>query len=150
MSKAFTREDDAAPEAVVARHRELALPPGTKNYLTRGGAQRLREEHDALLRGGRAEDAARVAELAEHLAHAEVVDPAAQDRERVLFGATVTLEGDDREVTYKIVGIPEADPKSGAISWQSPIARALLGNRLGDTIVIRDEELEIVRISYDD
>src|SRR5687768_7332963 len=119
MSKAFTRESDDAREAPLAR-RPLELPHGAANYLTPAGAARLRAELDELQREPRPESARRVQELTEHLDSAEVVDPATQVHDDVRFGATVTLvDGDERESTYRIVGIAEADPRHGALSWQS-------------------------------
>jgi len=158
MSKAFTRESDEPVVEPAARRRDLELPPGVVNYMTPAGAQRLREELDALVRSRVAagEDRAaltdidqRIQDLTEHLAIAEVVDPAAQDHDRVLFGAAVTVADDDgAETTYRIVGVAEADPRRGAISWMSPVARALLGARVGDTVTLPAGELEVVRIAY--
>ncbi len=74
----------------------------------------------------------------------EVVDPAGQDPGRVLFGATVAVEeeGSDAGASgiareYRIVGVDEADPARGRVSWISPIARALTGARVGDTVTLR-------------
>lgn len=63
----------------------------------------------------------------------------------VRFGDTVTFErGDGRRQTYRIVGEDEADPAAGAISYVSPLARALLGKSVGDTAALGDDELEIL------
>jgi transcription elongation factor GreB len=93
--------------------------------------------------------------LMNRLAHAEVVDPAAQaQRDRVFFGATVTycaVERDE-EVTVSIVGVDEADMTAGKISIGSPVALALLRARVGDEVVVRTprgpEVLEVVAILY--
>ncbi|HEX4452581.1 MAG TPA: GreA/GreB family elongation factor [Kofleriaceae bacterium] len=135
MSKAFTREDDAVPVAPVTR-RKLEIPVGVPNYITAAGARALRAELAALV-DGRSEaqrDEIRMHELAEHLATAELVEPTPGDQVR--FGSTVELSTGAR---YRIVGAIEADPKRGRISWQSPLARKLIGARVG--------ELEIVAIS---
>ncbi len=63
----------------------------------------------------------------------------------VRFGDTVTFERDDgRRQTYRIVGEDEADPAAGAISYVSPLARALLGKTVGDTAALGDGELEVL------
>jgi transcription elongation factor GreB len=84
----------------------------------------------------------------------EVVDPAArEDTDQVFFGATVTVIGSDGvEKTYSIVGIDETDLTRGRISWISPLAKALIKSREGDTVTVRtpggDESLEIVGVEY--
>ena len=94
--------------------------------------------------------------LRKRLDAAETVDPARQkNRDQVFFGATVTYaDAQDRERTVRIVGIDEADLEAGAVSWISPIARALLTAREGDTVELRTphgaERLEVVAISYPD
>ena len=85
---------------------------------------------------------------------AQVVDPAAQARrDQVFFGATVTYaREDDTEITVTIVGVDETDLSQGRISWVSPVARALLGKRVGDLPRLRtpqgSEEIEVVSIRY--
>ncbi|MCB4824061.1 transcription elongation factor GreB [Roseicella aerolata] len=96
----------------------------------------------------------RVRFLRKRLERVQVVDPAAQTkREQVFFGATVTYaREDDREVTITIVGVDEADSHAGRISWVSPVARALLGARIGDQVKLRTpqgvETIEVVEIRY--
>jgi transcription elongation factor GreB len=83
-----------------------------------------------------------------------VVDPAQQKRhDQVFFGATVTYENSrGEEHTVTIVGVDEADLDRGEVSWISPIARALLKAREGDTVEVRTpaglETVEVVRIRY--
>ena len=100
----------------------------------------------------------RIRFLVRRLDNAEVVDPAApRDEEsaaQVFFGATVTVanaQGDDR--TVSIVGIDETDTARGYISWISPMARALLKAREGDTVKVRTpggvEELDVVSVRYE-
>ncbi|CAK7016799.1 MAG: Transcription elongation factor GreB [Kerstersia gyiorum] len=92
--------------------------------------------------------------LTKRLEIAEVVDPALQpNRDQVFFGATVTYENQDGEShTVTIVGVDEAEPLAGKISWISPVARALIKAREGDTVVLRTpggiQELDIVEVSY--
>ncbi|MBA3818052.1 MAG: GreA/GreB family elongation factor [Deltaproteobacteria bacterium] len=150
MSKAFTKESDDAPDDVIHR-RGVPLPEGVPNYLTAAGARALRAELDAAPPPPRAlelED--RMRELAEHLAAAEIVEPPL-DRERVGFGAAVTVEDEDGARTrYRIVGAIEAAPREGSIGWQSPVALALLGARIGDAVTLpRGGEVEVVAIDYD-
>ena len=86
---------------------------------------------------------------------AEIVDASLQQHlEKVFFGAWVTLFNlrDDTEVTYRIVGKDELEPSKGHISWVSPLAKAMLGKGLGDTVRVitpkSEEVFEIVGISY--
>jgi len=99
----------------------------------------------------------RIRFLIKRLDHAEVVDPAAvregDAAERVFFGATVTIRsrrGDERRLA--IVGIDEADSTQGYVSWISPVARALLRAREGDTVSVATpagvEELEVLEVAY--
>jgi transcription elongation factor GreA len=80
----------------------------------------------------------RIAELEDKLGRAEVIDIAKLGGDTVKFGATVTLIDDDTEEKkiYQIVGDMEADVKSGKVSISSPIARALIGKRVGDGVEV--------------
>ncbi len=92
--------------------------------------------------------------LTKRLEIAEVVDPARQtNRDQVFFGATVTyVDSQDRERTIRIVGVDEVRHDEGEISWLSPVARALLKSKVGDTVEVRAptglEPIETVRIEY--
>ena len=97
----------------------------------------------------------RILEIEAKLSRAQVIDVAALPRDdRVVFGATVTLVNLDTEETrvYQIVGDDEADVKSGKISYQSPIARALIGKREGDEVSVQTPsgavDYEIDRVAY--
>ncbi|HEX8823469.1 MAG TPA: transcription elongation factor GreB [Archangium sp.] len=96
----------------------------------------------------------RIRFLQKRLDTATIVDPSEQtDPERVFFGATVSLEDEDgARVTYQIVGSDEIDTAGGRISVESPIARALLRKKVGDSVeVIRPRgeiEYTIVQIRY--
>lgn len=97
----------------------------------------------------------RVRFLRKRLERVQVVDPAQQaKRDQVFFGATVTYArlSDDAEVAIRIVGVDEADADRGDISWVAPVARALLGARVGDVRKVRMpggiEEVEVVAIEY--
>ena len=96
----------------------------------------------------------RIRFLSKRLEHAEVVDPATREgTDQVFFGATVTVaDEDNHESTYAIVGIDEADAGRGRIAWISPMARALLKAREGDTVSVQTpegrREVEIVAVRY--
>jgi len=96
----------------------------------------------------------RIRFLTKRLDIAEVVDPTRQgDNDQVFFGATVTVcDADGCENTYAIVGIDEADASAGRISWISPLARALLKAREGDTVRFQSplgwREIDILEVRY--
>jgi len=92
------------------------------------------EYHAARERQGFVE--ARITDLEAKVGTAEVIDPPTSG-DRVTFGSTVRLEdGDGREAVYQIVGSDEADPKRGLISIMAPLARTLIGKRVGDTVTV--------------
>jgi transcription elongation factor GreA len=80
----------------------------------------------------------RIAELESLLARAEIIDPSKLKGDTITFGATVKLVDEDteEEKTYQIVGEVEADVKSGRVSITSPIARALVGKKVGDQVEV--------------
>ena len=141
MSKAFTKEDDDAPIAPVVRR---GVPVPEPNFVTPAGLAAARAELD-----DPATDEARRRELTEHLATAQALEPPA-DRGEVGLGASVTVEDEaGKRTTYRLVGAIETDARRGQLSWQSPIANALWGLRVGDTAVLpRGGEVEIVAIAY--
>jgi transcription elongation factor GreB len=155
-----------------------------KNYITPAGYRRLQEELARLWRverppivrtvawaaanGDRSENGdyifnkkklreidRRLRYLSKSLDRALVVDNSGKTHERVHFGATVTIldeAGDAREVT--IVGVDELDAGDARVSWRSPLARALLTARVGDTVTVLaprgPARVEIVAVRYDD
>jgi transcription elongation factor GreB len=172
MSKAFTK-DDASDDPLIVPPR-APLPAGVPNYVTARGLRLLHAERaeleaertrindvpgdDDAQRRARAILRARLSALAARIASAIVVDPREQPRDEVRFGATVALRtlegeraGEERRLT--IVGVDEADPAHGRVAMTSPIARAVLGCRQGDTAELRTERgeqrMEIVTIEYD-
>ena len=167
MSKAFTRESDSGADEIPAFRPQL--PPGTRNFITRVGADGLRQRLTDLLErkqalGTRSIEASATVEadlrklesairrLQQTLASVVVAEIPA-DQEKIAFGATVTVRhGNGAEAAYQIVGVEEADPERGSISWISPLARALLLRRAGDTVRFRspagDEELAIMTVRY--
>ena len=98
----------------------------------------------------------RLGYLARIMKEAKVVDPAAQPtRDQVRFGATVELvDEDDNRRTLTIVGDDEADASAGRIGWSAPLARALVGARVGDARTVRlpagEKSYEVISIAYPD
>ena len=94
----------------------------------------------------------RIRELEAKLAMANVIDPSRLTGEKVVFGATVTLSDGDEETTYTIVGEDEADIKAGLISITAPVARAIIGREVGDSVKVKTpkgmREFEIVKVSF--
>ena len=96
----------------------------------------------------------RIAELEEITSAAEVIDPATLSGDTVKFGATVLLVDEDteKEVSYQIVGTHEADVKQARLSITSPLAKALIAKRVGDTVAVPapggDRSYEILKITY--
>ena len=93
------------------------------------------EYHAAKERQGQVE--AQIAELEDKTSRAQIIDPATLSGDRVVFGATVTvLDEDDKPLKYQIVGQAESDAKKGRISYDSPLARALIGKSTGDEVEV--------------
>jgi len=143
VSRAFTKEIDDAPAERIHR---LGVPVPDLNFVTPAGLAAAKAELDALVRDGG--DADRIRELTDHLATAQPLEPT--DREVVGIGARVTVEDEDgKRTSYRIVGAIEADAKQRALSWQSPLAQALWGARVGDTCTLpRGGDVEVVEITY--
>jgi len=145
VSKAFTKESDDVPEPPPRRR---GIPVPELNMVTPAGLAAARAELDALGRSGG--DADRIRELTDHLATAQASDPPA-DRGEVGLGARVTVEdGAGTRHVYAIVGAIEQDPRRGRVSWQSPLAQALWGARVGDAVSLPRAEGEVVAIEYPD
>ena len=96
----------------------------------------------------------RIQELEEVTSAAEVIDPAALSGSHVKFGAHVRLVDDEteREATYQIVGVYEADIKAARLSISSPLAKALIGKKVGDTVSVPapggDRSYEILEVRF--
>jgi transcription elongation factor GreB len=165
MSRAFVDEDNSRAAETEAPEIKIPIPPGSRNYLTPEGAERLTAELHELTDRQRPRimaDVARAAtsgagndELAalrrelgrtdrriEYLLRmsrmAEIVTPPESGYDRVRFGARVRVrEESGAELEYRIVGVDEADLEHGLIGWTSPVARALMGRKAGDTASVR-------------
>jgi transcription elongation factor GreA len=93
------------------------------------------EYHAAKERQGQIE--AGIADLEDKLSRAQIIDPRTLSGDKVVFGATVTLQDEDEKpVRYQIVGQAEADAKLGMISYNSPLGRALIGRQVGDEVEV--------------
>jgi transcription elongation factor GreB len=166
MSRAFTKEstDDLVagelPERPVPVHANYVTPRGLKQLQAR--ARGLQEAHEQLATRTD-DDSAAKQKLREverdqryvtaQLERADVVDPAGQPRDEVHFGATVKIVDEDGKAhRFTIVGDDEADVAAGRISWASPLAKAMIGAKVGDSVVWRrpagDAEVEIAQITY--
>lgn len=159
MSRAFVKDqDDAYAEQLPDRP-----DSGQPNYITPKGLEALRERLDEMIREKRAlgDDVAALRPelerdipwLESRVAKAIVLDPRKQKADEVQFGATVdVVDANDKKHRFTIVGEDEADAAKGRISWLSPLAKTLLGSRVGDTVVWKrpagDLELEVEKISY--
>ena len=182
MSKAFTKESDAGDDddelgalpPIPAGSKNYITPQGYQRLrdelfalIDTERPQIVDIVHWAASNGDRSENGdylygkkrlreidRRIRFLTKRLEIAEVVDPTVHaGSEQVFFGATVTYAdkaGDSHTVT--IVGVDEAEPLQGKISWISPVARALTKARIGDTVVLRTpagvDELDILEVSY--
>ncbi|HEY9549392.1 MAG TPA: GreA/GreB family elongation factor, partial [Kiloniellaceae bacterium] len=162
MSRAFVKEDDAGTQEVqvdlpMSEHPNFVTPAGLKMLRDKvkefeDERARLREHEDELATQShlpRVEQELRYWE--ERLRTAISIDLARQPRDKVAFGAVVTVADEDgKQRDYTIVGEDEADPQNGKVSYVSPLARALDGAEIGDAIVWKrpagDQELEVVAI----
>ena len=133
MSRAFIKEDVDPPERSGRKRSASGLPPGATNYITARGAKRLRDELQKLRAANAGSE--RVGELEQILASVHVVDPPDPASNSVSFGATVTVK-DKKGLTetYTVVGVDELDLEPDAVSWISPIGKALLAADMGDSI----------------
>ena len=152
MSRAFTREEDSENaiagigERPVSQHRNLVTPKGLAMIDAELAGLRA-----ALANAETASDRERIALVSRDLRYwnarrenAELSVPEPNSGV-VRFGMTVSLEGEDgAAVSWHIVGEDDADPAKGSISHVSPVARALFGKAVGDTIAVNGREWEVV------
>lgn len=130
MSRAFVKDDRDAPEPRFERRPVSELP----NYVTPSGLALL---HERLAAAQASNDAREIAYVQERITSAILVDPASHPAGVVKFGATVRAhDRSGHQLKVRIVGDDEADPLHGAISWESPIARAFTDHRAGEKVVV--------------
>jgi transcription elongation factor GreB len=165
MSRGFVKEDDLEHAGTDLPERPLSEHP---NYVTPLGLQQLQQQAEQLEQerqslAPRKEDPVvnqRLGMVERDLRYFQarleqviVVEPTAQPSDKVLFGATVTVEDEDGESQiFTIVGEDEADIAANKVSWVSPLARALLGHKVGDSVTWKrpagNMTLEITNIDY--
>ena len=170
MSRGFVKEEDQEEAPFIPPR--ASLPAGVTNYVTPEGHKQLLEEREELEKERRelnieSEKERRHATaiingklnlLNERIASARVLQPEDQPKDVVRFGAKVSfkfLAGTlkKKEQIFKIVGVDEADIKAHKIAFLAPLARALTGKKLGETVTVQMggklQELEILNISYE-
>ena len=138
------------------RHLKTVERPATIQAIaearTHGDLSENAEYHAAKERQGFIEG--RLMELDDLMSRAQVIDTSKLSGNQIKFGATVTVIDEDTEhkAVYQIVGDYEADVKQGRISVSSPIARALIGKEVGDTVEVNTpgggRSYEIVKVKY--
>ena len=166
MSRAFVKESDddltagELPERPLSPHVNYVTPRGLE--LLQGRVRELTDQHERLKRESEESSIAReklretdrdLRYFRAQLERASVVDTTDQDRDEVHFGAVVTIEDEEGKTQeFAIVGDDEADVASGRISWASPLARAMIGAKVGDTVAWRrpagEAEVSIIDIRY--
>jgi transcription elongation factor GreB len=146
MSRAFIKEDVDLPERSGRKRSASGLPPGATNYITARGAKRLRDELQKLRSANLGSE--RIIELERILTSVHVVDPPDAPPKSVTFGATVTVKDKKGATeTFTIVGVDELDFERDAVSWISPLGKALLAADMGDWIKLHDgQTAKIVKI----
>lgn len=159
LSVAFTKEESAEtaaetllPDRPISPHPNLVTEAGLRALEAQ--LQEARAAYEATgaiddVNEKRRQQAGPLRDLRylnERLRTAQLM-PAPTSSDVVAFGSTVTFSRDDGRVqTYRIVGEDEADPKTGSISYVSPVARILSGKAVGDVVSVGDQELEVVKI----
>ena len=158
MSERFpmTQEGYEALKAELNRLKTEERPKNVQEIadaIAHGDLSENAEYHAAKERQGHL--AGRIAAIEDKLARAQVIEKGDGAPDKVQFGVTVVLTDleTDEQVTYRIVGEDESDPKRGMISVTSPVARALMNKKVHDEVLVRvpkgDRELEILEIRFD-
>lgn len=148
MSRAFIREDVDPPERSGRVRSASGLPPGAINYITARGARWYRDQ--LALERASGGDPERAAELDQILASVTVVDPPEAGTSDITFGATITVEAPDgAQKTFTVVGVEELTLEPDAVSWVSPIGKALLAAEAGGRVISEGENLgRVVKVEY--
>ena len=165
MSRAFVKDaddaGDAVPEIPLSEHPNYVTPHGLELLHQRLDAAQLRRDELKAVEPTLAQQSELAAVerelrwLKARVASAIEIDLAQQPRDRVAFGAGVTVDSaEEGEQAYRIVGEDEADVEHGLVSYVSPLARALIGARVGEEVTWKrpagDVKLEVVSIDYGD
>ncbi len=164
MSRGFVKEDDQEEAPVIPPR--APLPHGVINYVTPTGYQALLNEKKALeetqknlakdneterRRASMAIDG-KLKLLVDRIRSARILDPSKQPQDEVRFGATVTFKNGRNTLTFQLVGVDEADVKQHKIAFTAPIARALIGKKVGETAIFKlgkeTRHLTVLGIEY--
>ncbi len=165
MSRAFVKEGDddlsagELPERPLSDHPNYVTPRGLELLQARlkelqENRERLAAEDESMAKQKLLEIKRDIRYYQAQLERAQVVDPAGQPQDEVHFGATVTIREDGaRQHVFHLVGDDQADVASGLISWATPLAKAMIGASVGDTVTWQRPagpiDVEIVAIRYD-
>ena len=166
MSRGFVREDDQEEVPIVPQR--AYLPEGVTNFVTPNGMNRLLTEKQMLVNekgtlDNTNENEKRIALnyinaklqlLNSRIAEAKIINLNEQPQNEIKFGATITLKTEaskDIQI-FQIVGVDEADISKGKVSFKSPIARVLINKKIGDKVILKqankDIVFEIINILY--
>lgn len=152
MSRAFVKEEDdgavTLPDRPISTHPNLVTEAG--RAAIENALHRFEAAHKAAIEKGDphaiASDAREIRYWSARMASAQIVKPS-MDTASVHFGQEVTLSrADGRELVFRIVGEDEADPSRGTVSHAAPVAQAVLGHALGETVEVGEQEAVIIRI----
>ncbi|WP_425639642.1 GreA/GreB family elongation factor [Algoriphagus yeomjeoni] len=166
MSRGFVKEDDQEETPLVPPRADL--PEGVTNFITENGMSELLAEKQALINEKSAIEAsteqekriasnfinAKIHLLEERIAIAKIVNLTDQPQDEIRFGATVTLKigTSSKHQTYQLVGVDEADIAKNKISFISPIAKILIGKKVGEQALLKlakeDRVFEVMGIKY--
>lgn len=153
----ITKKGYATLQVELERYKKVERPKNIKDIEEARGHGDLSENaeyHAAKER--QSHIAARIRDLEHKLAEAQIIDTSNFSTEKVVFGATVTVKDlqAEKEQRYTIVGQDEGDMKNGRISVQSPVGRALIGRRVGDTFEVKTPakvvEYEVLNICFEE
>jgi transcription elongation factor GreB len=164
MSRGFVKEDDQEEAPMIPPR--AALPAGETNYVTPNGLKELKDEEEALIeeranldkendterRRAQAVIDGKLKLLRERISTTRLLDPKYQPEDEVRFGALVELKQNGNTQKFQIVGVDEADVKKQKIAFVAPIAKAITGKKVSDTVVFKlgeeTRKLEILKITY--
>lgn len=164
MSRGFVKEDDLEHAGTDLPERPISVHP---NYVTPNGLQQLNAQAEALdqeriLYSDKKEDPIAIQKLAmidrdlrylsSRIEQAILVSPSNQSKDTVLFGSQILVEDEEgQQHTFYIVGEDEADISLNKVSWVSPLAKALIGHKVGENVLWKrpagNMQLEIIKIS---
>lgn len=164
MSRGFVKEGDQEEPPIIPPR--ASLPDGATNYVTPKGQQALLDERESLeadrknLQADSKDEKrrktmiidAKLKQLNERIASARIVEPKGQPEGEVRFGAFVEYNNGRGTFKIQIVGVDEADFKKRKIAFTAPIAKAMIGTKVGETAEFKrdddTQELEILSVSY--